>query len=177
MMLVCRLSSRVSALLLSLLTLCLTCLPAYAGALTAPKAMNLHLQPLDGQAAIDIQHSRGVVVVQLWASWCPYCRVVLHYWQSLPKLSGVQYYIVSFRESTDKAKRYLDEHGHPFDRHLLLSPVAAKRIQAHMVPDTMIFVHGRLVYRHQGGFSKQAFQDVMLMQLSKIVESVQAVQA
>mgnify|MGYP006273080667 FL=1 len=58
-----------------------------------------------------------VLLVQLWATWCPFCRkqnpLLDQLWRARQK-DGIELLGLSIDEKPDAIKRYVDEHGYRF---------------------------------------------------------------
>jgi thiol-disulfide isomerase/thioredoxin len=72
---------------------------------------------LDGRQ-LPASHWQGkVVVVELWASWCPFCARQNPHLDALHRkhrLDGLEVLALSIDRHPDTARRYLGEHGYVF---------------------------------------------------------------
>ena len=94
-----------------------------AGAVrSAPPALGARIELpavrlLDGRE-LPPAHWRGkVVVIELWASWCPFCQRQNPHLDRLHRAhagSGLEVLALSIDRSPEDARRYMREHGYAF---------------------------------------------------------------
>ena len=70
--------------------------------------------PLLGGGELDLAKHKGkqVVVLDFWASWCPWCRKSTEHFVMVAeqyKDKDVAFYIVAVRDKEEKIKAYMDE--------------------------------------------------------------------
>lgn len=136
----------------------------------------LELYGLDGKGDIKMDNNNKVVVLHMFASWCGYCRREHELWKGIKKIEGVEYYAVSYREQGQYGKRFLDTSGNnPFDRHLMLDLDNAKKINVHMIPDTIVMYNNKILARNRGTMNKDKFEKFTGEKLKKAIASVSKV--
>lgn len=133
----------------------------------------LTLPALDGQSDLSLHKEEKILVLHLWGSWCGYCQNEHRMWNSLIKLSNVEYVSVVFRDKKENAMSYLENHGNPFDRNVYLSPENAAILRAKMIPDTIVMYKGKIISRHKGVLSQRQFEQMLLFQLSDFADQVE----
>ena len=75
------------------------------------------LTSLSGEAVTAEQFAGKYLIIQIWASWCPYChKQNLNLQKLAPQLSSDKAVIVAFSVDRDEfsAKNYAEEHAWPF---------------------------------------------------------------
>ncbi|MEC8881833.1 MAG: thioredoxin fold domain-containing protein [Pseudomonadota bacterium] len=133
----------------------------------------IELYALDGKADIKMSNNKKVVVLHVFASWCGYCRKEHELWKGINKIEGVEYYAVSYREQGEYGKRFLETSGNnPFDRHLMLDLDNAKKINVHMIPDTIVMYNNKILARNRGTMNKDKFEKFTGEKLQKAIASV-----
>jgi peroxiredoxin len=127
--------------------------PATQAASIGEAAPDFALPSLNG-AIINIRHlSRRPMVINFWASWCPYCRDETQSLIQLDNTCGSRVHIlgVAVAEATPEVARYAQETDIPYP--ILLDPTGevANRYGASFLPTT-VFVnrHGRIAYVERG---------------------------
>jgi len=72
---------------------------------------------LDGRELTPAYWRDKVVVIELWASWCPFCKRQNPHLDRLHRAhagSGLEVLALSIDRDPDDARRYLREHGYAF---------------------------------------------------------------
>ncbi len=108
---------------------------------------------LDGRATSFADLRGKVVVVNLWATWCPPCRAEMPYlrnlWKKFEGNDGLRVLCIS-TETADEVR------AHPLSRELdmplyVFDPPVPPELQAEGLPTTYIFDRqGRVVFGHTG---------------------------
>jgi thiol-disulfide isomerase/thioredoxin len=109
---------RPSALHQSLLALLLALAPLLGGAATTPATVRWSdIQLVDGRVLKASELAGKTVVVEFWASWCPFCAKQNPHIEKLHRAQGGKGLVVlTFTlDRTDEAARaYLKSHGYTF---------------------------------------------------------------
>ncbi len=113
-----------------------------------------------------LQDHRGeVVVVNVWATWCPPCRVEMPGFVDLQREfedEGVQFVGIAVdREGAEAVRPWVEEQGVNFPQ--IANPsVAARHFPGEAVPRTyLIDKRGRIRYEHSGVILKWALDDAL----------------
>lgn len=134
---------------------------------------SFNLPPIGGEgtalATADLQGK--VVLLNVWASWCPPCRVEHPVLMNIAA-SGVPIYGVNYKDKPEDAKRFLTQLGNPF------AAVGADRdgklaidLGVYGYPETFIVdAAGIIRYRHAGPINKSDWEQT----LGPIVKKLQA---
>lgn len=113
----------------------------------------LPLVTLDGKPA-NLQQFRGkVVLVNLWASWCPPCLAEMPGLQKLYQktdTSKVAFVLISLDANPNKARALLKRKGYTLPVYFPAAPLPAP-FDSPSIPSTVILTpSGRLADRHDG---------------------------
>ena len=119
------------------------------------QAVEFRLKDYNGnEVALADFHGRNVVV-NSWASWCPFCKKELPDFASVKKEFGDQIAIVAIDrgESLEVAKRYSDELGITNDLIFLLDPDDSfyQSIAGFSMPETIFVDKDGLIRDHKRG--------------------------
>ncbi len=122
-------------------------------------------ETMDGDR-FRLQDYRGdVVVVNVWATWCPPCRVEMPGFVDLQQEfrgEGVHFVGIALDQEGEEAVRpFVEEKGINFPQ--ILDPaLAARQFPGEVVPRTyLIDKRGRIRYEHSGVILKWALDDAL----------------
>jgi cytochrome c biogenesis protein CcmG/thiol:disulfide interchange protein DsbE len=130
-----------------------------------------NLPPIDGNGpGVSNADVKGkVVLINVWASWCPPCRVEHPILMGIAS-SGVAIYGVNYKDKPEDAKRFLAQLGNPFiaigaDKDGKL----AVDLGVYGYPETFIVdAGGTIRYRHAGPISKPDWDLTLLPIMKKL---------
>ena len=122
-------------------------------------------QTMEGER-FRLQDYRGeVVVVNVWATWCPPCRVEMPGFVDLQREwedAGVQFVGIAVdRNGAEAVRPFVEKKGVNFPQ--IVDPgLAARHFSGEVVPRTyLIDRQGRVRYRHTGVLLKWALDDAL----------------
>jgi len=122
-------------------------------------------ETLEGDRFRLHDHRGDVVVVNVWATWCPPCRVGMPGFVDLQREvedEGVQFVGIAVdREGAAAVRPWVEEQGVNFPQ--IANPsVAARHFSGEVVPRTyLIDKQGRIRYEHRGVILKWALDDAL----------------
>lgn len=113
-----------------------------------------------------------VSLVNVWASWCPPCRIEHPILMTLAK-EGVPIYGINYKDNATDARRFLDELGNPFIR---IGADKAGRTSidwgVYGYPETFVVdASGHIRYRHVGPIHPSQVDSVIRPMLKKAAET------
>jgi thiol-disulfide isomerase/thioredoxin len=107
---------------------------------------------LDGRTLSAAELARAVVVVEFWASWCPFCKRQNPHLQALAERhrDGLLVLALSIDKEPAKARAYLQEHGYTFAA--AMAPKDSVRWFGKRVglPEVWVVDRGTIVHREPG---------------------------
>jgi cytochrome c biogenesis protein CcmG/thiol:disulfide interchange protein DsbE len=130
------------------------------------------LPGLDGEPDIISRDDFGkgrAIVVNVFASWCPPCRIEHPALTRLAAREGVTLYGIAYKDKPEDTKKYLGELGNPFDK------IATDQSGRSMIdwgvygaPETFVIgADGTILYRHDGEITDELVEREILPKLSK----------
>lgn len=111
----------------------------------------------------------GLSLVNVWASWCPPCRVEHPFLMTLAE-KGVTIYGINYRDKPADALRFLRNLGDPYKR---IGADTTGRVSIdwgiYGYPETFLVDQtGRIRYRHVGPISSEVIENVFNPLMDKI---------
>ena len=131
--------------------------------MSSDEAPNFVLETLNGDPFRLEEHRGGVVVVNVWATWCLPCRVEMPGFVDLQdsfRDEGVQFVGIAVdRDRAAAVRPFVEAEGVNFPQ--IANPsVAARHSPGEVVPRTYVIdKRGRIRYRHTGMMLKWALAD------------------
>jgi peroxiredoxin len=122
-------------------------------------------ETIDGDTFRLREHRGQVVVVNVWATWCPPCRVEMPGFVDLQRRfrdDGVRFVGVSVdREGTGVVQSFVEEEGINFPQ-IVAPALATRHFPGEVVPRTyLIDKDGHIRYTHSGVLLKWALDDAL----------------
>lgn len=142
---------------------------------TLPEDGNLPPLPgvsFNGEPARGLTRSAffsGVSLLNVWASWCPDCRVEHPQLLALARQGGFNLYGLAADDTLANASAYLNEHGNPFSRVALDVDRRYQRALKHRgIPQTYVFdTHGRVSERITGSLTLSLVAERLMPAIEK----------
>jgi cytochrome c biogenesis protein CcmG/thiol:disulfide interchange protein DsbE len=130
-----------------------------------------NLPPIDGNGTglASTELKGKVALVNVWASWCPPCRIEQPILMGIAA-SGIPIYGVNYKDKPEDAKRFLAQLGNPFvaigadkDGKLAID------LGVYGYPETFIVdANGIIRYRHAGPINKPDWEQTLLPIVKKL---------
>jgi thiol-disulfide isomerase/thioredoxin len=108
---------------------------------------------LDGRTLKAAELSGKAVVVQMWASWCPFCGAQNPHVQKLHeahKNRGLMVLAFSIDQTEQAAKDYLAARGYTFNVAMRNADVGRWFGRHRTLPETYVVDAGKVVFVHRG---------------------------
>lgn len=109
---------------------------------------------LDGRTLKAEQLNGGAVVVQIWASWCPFCAAQNPHVQKLydaQRDHGLTVLAFSIDETEQAAREYLKKRGYTFNVAMRSADVDRWFGRNRSLPETYVVdANGKVVFVHRG---------------------------
>ncbi|MDX1695218.1 MAG: DsbE family thiol:disulfide interchange protein [Ketobacteraceae bacterium] len=116
----------------------------------------------DPQTLITEKDLEGPALVNVWATWCPSCRIEHPVLNSLSQ-AGIPIYGIDHTDEREAAKAYLNLHGNPY-RLVIFDENGELGLDLGITgaPETfMIDADGVVRYHHVGVVDERAWRDVL----------------
>jgi len=109
---------------------------------------------LDGRTLKATELAGTAVVVQIWASWCPFCGAQNPHIQKLHEAyssRGLKVLAFSIDQTEQAAKEYLAKHGYTFNVAMRSNDVDRWFGRSRTLPETYVVdAKGRVAFVHRG---------------------------
>lgn len=137
------------------------------------------LQLVSGAALPPIDTSRfadRITLVNVWATWCPYCRSEHDTLLQLAREQGFVLAGLVYRDSPDNVRRYLASDGNPYAE---LSMDSGGTLSAALgvrgVPTTLVIGRDRkIALRHVGPLNPDVVRTIVAPAIARTTVSVQS---
>ncbi|WP_051630697.1 DsbE family thiol:disulfide interchange protein [Afifella pfennigii] len=130
------------------------------------------LPPLyeDGSGLAKADLSKGVHLVNIWASWCAPCRAEHPLLMQLAKDDRFKVHGINYKDKPENARRFLGALGDPFDQ-IGRDEKGRSAIEwgVYGVPETFIVKDGVIAHKHVGPLNTDAFNTQFLPALGKAI--------
>ena len=134
------------------------------------KVPALSLPGLDGTAAVLTSDDFGkgrAVVVNVFASWCPPCRLEHETLTRLSAIPGVTLYGITYKDKPEDTMNYLAQLGNPFDK------IAVDRAGRSLIdwgvygaPETFVIsADGTILFRYAGELTDEMVETEIVPRL------------
>lgn len=112
----------------------------------------------------------NVTVVNIFASWCAPCRAEHKYLMAMAADDRYQIAGLNYKDTDEKAIRFLEELGNPYDRVGFDSGRAGIEWGVYGVPETFVVdKNAQIRYKFVGPLSAATYRDVFLPELEKVL--------
>ncbi len=133
----------------------ITAPPSYPSSLSSEKVPNLALKDYSGKTVILADFLKKPLVINFWATWCPFCRQELIDFAAIQKEFEDEIIIIAINraEVREMAKKYTDELGVTTKLTFLLDPNDSfyQSIGGFTMPETIFATkNGTIVFRKRG---------------------------
>ncbi len=106
---------------------------------------------------------RGVALLNVWASWCPYCQAEHDHLMRLARDGRVRMLGLVFQDTAAKAAAYLRRAGNPFDAVALDDGRLSRALGQRGVPASYVVDRsGRVTAKWPGGLDEGAIRTTLV---------------
>jgi len=108
---------------------------------------------LDGRTLTAGELNNKAVVVQIWASWCPFCATQNPHVQKLHEAyrdRGITVLAFSIDQTERAARDYLEKKGYTFNVAMRSADVDRWFGRNRTLPETYVVAGGKVVFVHRG---------------------------
>jgi thiol-disulfide isomerase/thioredoxin len=146
---------RLSALHQSFFVVLLALLPLFAGAAPTPGTLRWSdVQLVDGRVLKASELAGKTVVVEFWASWCPFCAKQNPHIEKLHRAQGGKGLVVltfTLDRTDEAAREYLRHHGYTFAAARSNREIESSLGGRRTLPEVVVVdPAGRIVFRETG---------------------------
>lgn len=103
----------------------------------------------------------GVILLNVWASWCITCRIEHPLWMELSADQSLNLYGLNYQDERQDALRWLEFYGDPYRASLSDADGRfGRQLGLVGVPETYLLDRsGRIYYRHVGALTREAWRE------------------
>jgi len=116
----------------------------------------------DADKQVTRQQIKGPLLLNVWATWCPSCRIEHPVLEELAK-NGIPIVGLNYKDEREAALRYLENHGNPYQYNIYdAAGDLGLDLGVYGAPETfLIDAEGVIRYRHVGVISPDNWREVL----------------
>lgn len=123
---------------------------------------DLVLTKLDGTTVKLSEVSERHTIVNLWATWCTYCKKEMPHLIELAKRDDVAVVFISQRERVEDVKAYMESMGYDFDVYVDEAGIYGQQFGLRGYPHNVFLTESRgLMYQHPGYLSQEEIEKLL----------------
>lgn len=109
-----------------------------------------------------------IVLVNVWATWCPTCRAEHDELARIAESSGLPIIGVNYKDRPELAQQWLARYGDPYDFHIEdLDGQLGIELGVYGAPESFLLnAQGRIVYKRVGDINPRIWQNELLPRLT-----------
>lgn len=122
----------------------------------------ISLTDLSGDNTVILPRGDGIEIVNIFASWCPMCMEELPLIKEISEQWNVPVSGIAIRDTGNSVRKKLNNKINPFNI-VLLDPDGSASYSWGVkgLPETIILVDGKIVFRHRGVLNKRILEDMI----------------
>ncbi len=122
----------------------------------------LEIAALDDSPSRVLPKQKGLQIINIFASWCETCAVEMPLLVEMAEKWQIELTGVAWKDDRMKAAAFLERNGNPYiwigmDTY----GVKLSTWNVSGVPETLVILDGRIVYRQRGELSRRIIQDMI----------------
>ena len=144
----------------------------FALSLNAPKISNVKTQEgkglpsgfellkLNGEKVNETELNNGIVLLNVWASWCITCLVEHPFLNELSETYNIDVIGINYKDKLGDAIRYLDKNGDPYIYSIHdHDGKYALKLGVTGAPETFLLIDGEIVKHRVGEVNQQVWDE------------------
>ncbi len=111
-----------------------------------------------------------IVLVNVWATWCPTCKAEHDELTRIRAESGLGIVGINYKDDPDAARRWLREFGNPYDFNILdRDGSLGVELGVYGAPETFLLdAAGTIVYKRVGEITRRVWQEEMAPRIERM---------
>lgn len=136
---------------------------------------HLNLLTFDGKHLTNKSFQGQVSLLNIWSSWCGYCRAEHETLTKIKKETGIAIFGLNFKDNPENAKLWLEEAGNPYTLVGIDSDgKTGDDLGIYGTPETFIIdAKGHIRYRFLGPINEAEWKNTLLPMINKIKQNQQ----
>ena len=112
----------------------------------------------------------GVLLVNVWATWCPTCRAEHDELTRIRQETGLRIVGINYKDDPHEARRWLREFGNPYDLNILdRDGSLGVELGVYGAPETFLLdAAGTIVYKRVGEITRQVWREELAPLLERM---------
>ena len=110
------------------------------------------------------------LLVNVWATWCPTCKAEHGELSRIRAETGMRIVGVNYKDDPDAARRWLREHGNPYDFNIVdREGSLGVELGVYGAPETFLLdAAGTIVYKRVGEITRQVWLDELAPHIERL---------